>query len=103
MLQIAIVVLLILLNGLFAMAETALVSSRKARLRQRRRCSPYASIPRRLSHLPGSFEFDAHGLHAIRNRHIDDARFGGTGNNADAAVPLHVGELDLGGVRFFAL
>jgi putative hemolysin len=34
-LQIAIIVLLILLNGLFAMAETALVSSRKARLRQR--------------------------------------------------------------------
>jgi putative hemolysin len=33
-LQIAIIVLLILLNGLFAMAETALVSSRKARLRQ---------------------------------------------------------------------
>src|SRR5829696_5055619 len=34
-LQIAIIVLLVLLNGLFAMAETALVSSRKARLRQR--------------------------------------------------------------------
>jgi putative hemolysin len=34
-LQIAVIVLLILLNGLFAMSETALVSSRKARLRQR--------------------------------------------------------------------
>ena len=34
-LQSAIVVLLILLNGLFAMSETALVSSRKAGLRQR--------------------------------------------------------------------
>jgi putative hemolysin len=33
--QIAGIVLLILLNGLFAMSETALVSSRKARLRQR--------------------------------------------------------------------
>src|ERR671932_1881740 len=33
-LQIAIIVLLILLNGFFAMSETALVSSRKARLRQ---------------------------------------------------------------------
>ncbi len=33
--QIAVVVLLILLNGFFAMSETALVSSRKARLRQR--------------------------------------------------------------------
>jgi putative hemolysin len=33
--QVAIIVLLILLNGLFAMSETALVSSRKARLRQR--------------------------------------------------------------------
>ena len=34
-LQIAIIVLLILLNGFFAMSETALVSARKARLRQR--------------------------------------------------------------------
>src|SRR3712207_2618722 len=34
-LQIAVILLLILLNGLFAMSETALVSSRKARLRQR--------------------------------------------------------------------
>jgi putative hemolysin len=34
-LQVAIIVLLILLNGFFAMSETALVSSRKARLRQR--------------------------------------------------------------------
>jgi putative hemolysin len=33
--QSAIVVLLILLNGLFAMSETALVSARKASLRQR--------------------------------------------------------------------
>jgi putative hemolysin len=33
--QIAVIVLLILLNGFFAMSETALVSSRKARLRQR--------------------------------------------------------------------
>jgi magnesium and cobalt exporter, CNNM family len=33
-LQIAVIVLLILLNGFFAMSETALVSSRKARLRQ---------------------------------------------------------------------
>jgi hypothetical protein len=33
--QSAIVVLLILLNGLFAMSETALVSARKAGLRQR--------------------------------------------------------------------
>jgi putative hemolysin len=33
--QVAIIVLLILLNGYFAMSETALVSSRKARLRQR--------------------------------------------------------------------
>jgi putative hemolysin len=33
--QIAVIVLLILLNGVFAMSETALVSSRKARLRQR--------------------------------------------------------------------
>src|SRR5829696_3523022 len=33
--QVAIIVLLILLNGFFAMSETALVSSRKARLRQR--------------------------------------------------------------------
>src|ERR687889_940953 len=33
--QIAIIILLILLNGFFAMSETALVSSRKARLRQR--------------------------------------------------------------------
>ena len=33
--QCAIVVLLILLNGLFAMSETALVSARKASLRQR--------------------------------------------------------------------
>jgi putative hemolysin len=34
-LQVAIIILLILLNGFFAMSETALVSSRKARLRQR--------------------------------------------------------------------
>ena len=34
-LQIAVIVALTLLNGLFAMSETALVSSRKARLRQR--------------------------------------------------------------------
>ncbi len=34
-LQVAIIVLLILLNGFFAMSETTLVSSRKARLRQR--------------------------------------------------------------------
>jgi putative hemolysin len=34
-LQIAVIVVLTLLNGLFAMSETALVSSRKARLRQR--------------------------------------------------------------------
>jgi putative hemolysin len=34
-LQIALIVVLTLLNGLFAMSETALVSSRKARLRQR--------------------------------------------------------------------
>jgi putative hemolysin len=34
-LQIAIIVVLVLLNGFFAMSETALVSSRKARLRQR--------------------------------------------------------------------
>lgn len=34
-LQIAVIVVLILLNGLFAMSETALVSSRKARLKQR--------------------------------------------------------------------
>jgi putative hemolysin len=34
-LQIAIIVVLTLLNGLFAMSETALVSSRKARLRER--------------------------------------------------------------------
>src|ERR687895_178779 len=34
-LQVAVIVLLILLNGFFAMSETALVSSRKARLRQR--------------------------------------------------------------------
>jgi putative hemolysin len=34
-LQITVIVLLILLNGFFAMSETALVSSRKARLRQR--------------------------------------------------------------------
>jgi putative hemolysin len=33
--QIAIIVALTLLNGLFAMAEAAMVSSRKARLRQR--------------------------------------------------------------------
>jgi putative hemolysin len=33
--QIAAIILLILLNGFFAMSETALVSSRKARLRQR--------------------------------------------------------------------
>jgi putative hemolysin len=33
--QIAVIVFLILLNGFFAMSETALVSSRKARLRQR--------------------------------------------------------------------
>jgi putative hemolysin len=33
--QITVIVLLILLNGIFAMSETALVSSRKARLRQR--------------------------------------------------------------------
>src|SRR5215217_4645210 len=33
--QVAIIVLLVLLNGFFAMSETALVSSRKARLRQR--------------------------------------------------------------------
>jgi putative hemolysin len=33
--QIAVIVVLTLLNGLFAMSETALVSSRKARLRQR--------------------------------------------------------------------
>jgi putative hemolysin len=33
--QIAVIVLLILLNGFFAMSETALVSSRKTRLRQR--------------------------------------------------------------------
>src|SRR5215203_1370249 len=33
--QIAVIVLLVLLNGFFAMSETALVSSRKARLRQR--------------------------------------------------------------------
>ena len=33
--QIAVIVLLTLLNGFFAMSETALVSSRKARLRQR--------------------------------------------------------------------
>jgi putative hemolysin len=34
-LQTAVIVLLTLLNGFFAMSETALVSSRKARLRQR--------------------------------------------------------------------
>src|SRR3712207_1089196 len=34
-LQIAVIVVLVLLNGFFAMSETALVSSRKARLRQR--------------------------------------------------------------------
>lgn len=34
-LQIALIVLLILLNGLFSMSETALVSARKAVLRQR--------------------------------------------------------------------
>ena len=34
-LQIAVIVLLTLLNGFFAMSKTALVSSRKARLRQR--------------------------------------------------------------------
>ena len=34
-LQIAVIVVLTLLNGLFAMSETALISSRKARLRQR--------------------------------------------------------------------
>jgi magnesium and cobalt exporter, CNNM family len=34
-LQSAVIVLLTLLNGFFAMSETALVSSRKARLRQR--------------------------------------------------------------------
>ena len=34
-LQIAVIVVLIVLNGLFAMSETALVSSRKAQLRQR--------------------------------------------------------------------
>src|ERR687894_325778 len=34
-LQIAVIVVLTLLNGLFAMSETALVSSRKAQLRQR--------------------------------------------------------------------
>src|SRR5215210_2987322 len=34
-LQIAVIVVLTILNGLFAMSETALVSSRKARLRQR--------------------------------------------------------------------
>src|SRR5215208_5307324 len=34
-LQIAVIVALTLLNGLFAMSETALISSRKARLRQR--------------------------------------------------------------------
>jgi putative hemolysin len=34
-LQIALIVVLTLLNGLFAMSETAMVSSRKARLRQR--------------------------------------------------------------------
>ena len=34
-LQIAVIVVLTLLNGFFAMSETALVSSRKARLRQR--------------------------------------------------------------------
>ncbi len=34
-LQIAVIVVLTLLNGLFAMSETALVSSRKARLRER--------------------------------------------------------------------
>ncbi len=34
-LQIAVILVLTLLNGLFAMSETALVSSRKARLRQR--------------------------------------------------------------------
>jgi putative hemolysin len=33
--QIVVIVFLILLNGFFAMSETALVSSRKARLRQR--------------------------------------------------------------------
>ena len=33
--QIVVIVVLTLLNGLFAMSETALVSSRKARLRQR--------------------------------------------------------------------
>jgi hypothetical protein len=35
LLEIAIIVALTLLNGLFAMSETALVSSRKERLRQR--------------------------------------------------------------------
>jgi putative hemolysin len=34
-LQITVIVLLTLINGLFAMSETALVASRKARLRQR--------------------------------------------------------------------
>jgi magnesium and cobalt exporter, CNNM family len=33
--EISLIVLLILLNGLFAMSETALISARKARLRQR--------------------------------------------------------------------
>ena len=38
LLQIAIIVALTLLNGFFAMSETALVSSRKERFRQRAEC-----------------------------------------------------------------
>ena len=45
-LQIAVIVVLTFLNGLFAMSETALVSSRKAQLRQRAEAGDKGPAPR---------------------------------------------------------
>jgi CBS domain containing-hemolysin-like protein len=60
-LQIAVIVALTILNGLFAMSETALVSSRKARLRERAqagdkgaRARPSPLAPRTTSSTPPS-------------------------------------------------
>jgi CBS domain containing-hemolysin-like protein len=57
-LQITVIVLLTLINGLFAMSETALVSSRKARLKQRAEAGdrgavlPWSSPTRQIASSP---------------------------------------------------
>jgi len=50
-----------------------------------------------------SFKLDANRLHAVLNRHVKDARLLLEGDDADPAVPLKVGELDLGGIGLFSL